>query len=69
MNSYDSKLSAYEQIYTEMSSSNLGSPLQSSPEAALGLHKDSIKELSFKQVLRFRSKCFWAISLLILKKS
>lgn len=52
----------HEQIHTDVSSSNLRSPLQSSPEAAVCPHEDSVKGATFKQVLWFRSECLWAIT-------
>lgn len=55
-------------VYTDMSSSNLGSALQRSPETDVCLHRDYIKALRLKQVRQFRSKCPRAITLLMLQK-
>lgn len=55
-------------VYTDMSSSNLGSTFQRSPEADVCLHRDYIKALRLKQVLQFRSKHLRAITLLRLQK-
>lgn len=55
-------------VYTDMSSSNLGSALQCSPETDVCLHRDYIKALRLKQVCQFRSKCLRAITLLRLQK-
>lgn len=58
----------YEHIRKDMSSPNLGSALQRSPEVDGCLHRNYIKALRLKQVLQLRSKRLRAITLLRLQK-